>query len=128
MNKNKILVCMAFLIAIILFVNLISAEYIRNVPANLNLQRAGGAYNLFGAIDEEQCKKNLGQDFIIQVAPFGCSPAIVRSDLLEEQDQPVFCQLLATKINPLIDIQAITTITFPGSKPDSIRDIAFFPS
>jgi len=31
-----------------------------------------------------------GQDFLIQIAPFGCTPAVVRSDLLEEQNVPVF--------------------------------------
>jgi hypothetical protein len=33
--------------------------------------------------DDKQC--GLGQDFLVQVAPFGCSPGVVRSDLLEEQ-------------------------------------------
>ena len=42
-----------------------------------------------------------GQDFIIRIVPGGCTPPVVRSDLLAEQNVPVFCQIDALKINPL---------------------------
>jgi len=61
-----------------------------------------------------------GQDFILQVAPFGCTPSVVRSDLLEEQNVPVFCQISATQINPLIDIESIRHITFSGQLPPEV--------
>src|SRR3989344_5934312 len=35
------------------------------------------------------------EDFILQVAPAGCQPTVVRSDLLEDQNVPVFCQVNA---------------------------------
>jgi hypothetical protein len=76
--------------------------------------------------DESMCQQ--GQDFIIQIPPFGCTPAVVRSDLLEEQNVPVFCQLGATKINPLIDVEAIESISFSGEYPPEVEGIAFHPA
>jgi len=38
--------------------------------------------------DKDTCRER--QDFIVQVTPAGCEPAVVRSDLLEEQNVPVF--------------------------------------
>src|SRR3989344_4821810 len=55
-----------------------------------------------------------GQDFFIQIDPSGCTPSVVRSDLLEEENVPVFCPLLAAKTNPLIDVNTIERITFQG--------------
>ncbi|HEX9740355.1 MAG TPA: hypothetical protein VGA29_06235, partial [Ignavibacteriaceae bacterium] len=66
---------------------------------------------------------NAGQDFIIQIPPFGCTPAVVRSDLLEEQNVPVFCQLSAIKLNPLIEVEAIDSLSFSGNYPEGIQGI-----
>jgi hypothetical protein len=76
--------------------------------------------------DFDKCKA--GQDFIIQIAPFGCSPLVVTSDLLEEENVPVFCQLYATKLNPLIDITAIEEISFKGKYPEGVSGVGFHPS
>jgi len=76
--------------------------------------------------DPEQCFAR--QDFIVQIAPAGCQPPVVRSDLLEEQNVPVFCQLDAIKLNPLIDIKAIDTISFTGQYPPGIAGIGFHPA
>lgn len=120
--KNKILVlfCLAFL--------LVGAG---NLASYQETQVAYSAYGAgsgssFGLVQRQECVQ--GQDFVIQVAPFGCEPAVVRSDLLEEQDVAVFCQLYATKINPLIDVKAIKNIDFVGTMPEGVRDIGFFPS
>ncbi len=80
-----------------------------------------------GEVDESMCQQG-GQDFLVQIAPFGCTPAIVRSDLLEEQNVPVFCQLKATKINSLIDIEGIDSISFSGEYPPEVEGIAFHPA
>lgn len=69
-----------------------------------------------------------GQDFIIQIPPLGCEPAVVRSDLLEEQEVPVFCKLSATQLNPLIDVNAIEYIEFNNEYPDGVRTIGFHPA
>ncbi len=79
-----------------------------------------------GEFDKSMCQQ--GQDFIIQISPFGCTPAVVRSDLLEEENVPVFCQLGATKINPLIDVEAIESISFSGEYPPEVEGIAFHPA
>ena len=82
--------------------------------------------NIAPIFNENMCGK--GQDFIVQVAPFGCSPTIVRSDLLEEQNVPVFCKLSATKINPLIDVDAIKSMSFKGQYPKEVSGIGFHPA
>ena len=76
--------------------------------------------------DKEMC--SAGNDFIIQLAPFGCTPAVVRSDLLEEQNVPVYCQLAATQINPLIDVEAIESISFSGQYPKEVAGVGFLPA
>ena len=78
----------------------------------------GTDLELFPSFNEEMCNK--GGDFLIQVSPLGCEPAVVRSDLLEEQNVPVFCPLSATKLNPLIDVEAIDYISFSGDYPKGV--------
>lgn len=76
---------------------------------------------------EELCKKS--QDFLIQIPIDGCSPAVVRSDLLEEQDVPVYCRLVGMKINPLITVPRIKTITPVNfNKSSQISAINFHPA
>ena len=98
--------------------------------------RSSAAYSQFTTFDtygegdfrEDRSLCEPGQDFVIQVAPFGCEPSVVRSDLLEEQNVGVFCQLAATKINPLVDVEAIEHITFGGEYSDMITGIGFHPA
>jgi len=82
--------------------------------------------NIAPIFNENMCGK--GQDFIVQVSPFGCSPTVVRSDLLEEQNVPVFCKLSATKINPLIDVDAIKSMSFKGQYPKEVSGVGFHPA
>ena len=79
-----------------------------------------------GLADAEKCEAR--QDFIISIAPAGCQP-IVRSDLLAEQNVPVFCQLNALKLNPLVEVNAISHIT-PSMKtyPKEIAGVGFHPA
>jgi hypothetical protein len=49
-------------------------------------------------------------DMQVFIPPLGCQPYVVRSDLLEEQNVAVFCQLVPLKINPGIDITRIESI------------------
>jgi len=122
--NNKIKIGVFLLIGILLMVSLVSATYSRSNPN----------YGLFESyvdstpvqFDKSMCEA--GQDFIIQIAPFGCTPAVVRSDLLEEQNVPIFCQLGATKINPLIDVEAIESISFTGEYPEEVSGIGFHPA
>ncbi|HDI03200.1 MAG TPA: hypothetical protein ENF67_01530, partial [Candidatus Pacearchaeota archaeon] len=50
-------------------------------------------------------------DFLVLIEPFSCSPSVVRSDLLAEQNVPVFCRLSAVKINPLIQVPYIKSVS-----------------
>jgi len=68
------------------------------------------------------------QDFIVQIAPGGCQPAVVRSDLLEEQNIPVFCQLDAIKLNPLIDIEVVENVNFEGEYSPEVAGVGFHPA
>ena len=79
-----------------------------------------------GQFDRSMCEA--GQDFVLQIAPFGCSPAVVRSDLLEEQNVPIYCQIAATQINPLIDVKAIDYMTFSGQTPPEVAGVGFHPN
>jgi len=76
--------------------------------------------------DKEQCKSR--QDFLLQVAPGGCSPMVVRSDLLAEQNVPVFCQIDALQVNPLLNIKEIKNIRFSGSYPKDVVGTVFHPA
>jgi len=107
--NKKLKFVLVFLIGILFILNFVTADsYARSNPQYTSFDYTdSGAFESFNS---EMCKE--GQDFIIQIAPFGCTPAVVRSDLLEEQNVPVFCQLSATKINPLIKVEAIESISF----------------
>jgi hypothetical protein len=122
-RKNNLLGM--FLLIAILFVPFTSA-YSRSSPYIIQ-QGGSGLAGLFGTgVPEQTCDP--GQDFLIQTAPFGCTPAVVRSDLLEQQDVPVFCQIAATKVNPLITVDAINNINFVGNMPNGVRGISIIPS
>jgi len=80
----------------------------------------------FPLFDRSLC--GAGQDFILQVSPSGCIPSVVRSDLLEDQNVPVFCPITATQLNPLIDIEAIYQISFRGEYPPEVQGISYLPA
>jgi len=76
--------------------------------------------------DKETC--DVRQDLILNVAPAGCQPAVVRSDLLAEQNVPVFCQIDALKVNPLIDIKQIRNVRFIGQYPPEVVGAGYHPT
>jgi len=68
------------------------------------------------------------EDMLIQVSPVGCQPVVVRSDLLAEQNVPVFCQLDALMVNPFVDVKQIRNIRFRGELPDGVVGVGFHPA
>jgi len=68
-------------------------------------------------------------DFLVNVQPGGCQPLVVRSDLLEEQNVPVFCKLDVVKLNPLIDVSQIKSVYFSanGSNP-YVAGVSYHPN
>jgi len=81
---------------------------------------------ILSRIKNDQC--NATSDFIIGIPPGGCTPGVVRSDLLADQSVPVFCELYAIKVNPLIKVSSIRSISFTGDYPDGVSGIAFHPA
>jgi hypothetical protein len=69
-----------------------------------------------------------GNDFFVTILPGGCSPAVVRSDLLEQQNVPVFCKMSAIKVNPLMDIAEIRSVGFSGKYPSQVSAVSYHPS
>ncbi|MDP3965901.1 MAG: transglycosylase SLT domain-containing protein, partial [archaeon] len=116
------------LIFILIFLSFASAAYTESNSRFTNSQQG----SFFGTqtdeinINSETCQT--GQDFLIQIAPGGCSPPVVRSDLLEEQNVPVFCKLQALKINPAVRIVSIDSVSFGSDYPRDVSTIAFFPT
>lgn len=125
-NKKSVLIGMIFVFGIILSLSFIN-PYSTSNPQFSQYQSSPSLFNWQSSLEfnDDMCKE--GQDFLIQMAPFGCTPAVVRSDLLEEQNVPVFCQLAATKINPLIDVQAIESLSFSGQYPKEVSGVGFEP-
>ncbi|MFA5020346.1 MAG: hypothetical protein WC533_04585 [Candidatus Pacearchaeota archaeon] len=84
-----------------------------------------GYYGLYPGYDRETCQARM--DFLIQIAPGGCTPAVVRSDLLAEQDVAVFCKLQALQINPFIDTTTIRNlvITHRGNLPEGVSGVGY---
>lgn len=77
-------------------------------------------------MENDQC--NATTDFVIGIPPGGCSPSVVTSDLLAEQNVPVFCQLYAIKVNPLIKVSSIKSISFKGDYPEGVRSVVYHPA
>ncbi|MBS3079179.1 hypothetical protein J4218_03595 [Candidatus Pacearchaeota archaeon] len=93
---------------------------------------SGGSYGYvnpsqyWGDYGKENC--NVRQDIFMQILPFGCSPAVVRSDLLEEQNVPVFCKVMSIQANPLIDVSRIRSISFSGKYPKGVSGVSYYPA
>jgi len=111
---------LSLFLLILLATSLISA-YARSNIAYTSTYIPGTRGTEFPLYDRSLC--GAGQDFILQISPTGCIPSVVRSDLLEEQNVPVFCPITATQLNPLIDVEAIKTIdfSFVGPKPPEVQ-------
>ncbi|MEJ2267835.1 MAG: hypothetical protein P8X70_02045, partial [Nanoarchaeota archaeon] len=122
--KSKIIFFVGFIFLIgFFFMPFVSSVYSREDIQTSNFESGDSL-----VFDESMCQS--GEDFLIQITPFGCSPAVVRSDLLEEQNVAVYCQLGATKINPLISVDAIKSISFSEKDYPSefVQDVAFHPA
>ncbi|MFH1365277.1 MAG: transglycosylase SLT domain-containing protein [archaeon] len=129
MRKKRFLIFgIAFVFAILL--SLQCSAYIKSSVQGVSPGLlSGGLASSGGQWVPDRTMCEAGQDFAVQIPPFGCEPAVVRSDLLEEQNTPIFCQLSATKMNPLISIDAIESISFSGKQlPPEISGVGFFPA
>ncbi|MEK6820634.1 MAG: hypothetical protein AABX71_02890, partial [Nanoarchaeota archaeon] len=76
--------------------------------------------------DSDKCKAST--DFLMNIVPGSCTPSVVRSDLLEEQNVPVFCKIDVLKINPLVDVSQIKSVRFEGNFPAGVVGVSFHPN
>ena len=68
-------------------------------------------------------------DLVVQILPGACTPATVRSDLLEENaNTPVFCQMTAVKFNPFIDISSIKSVTARMVSGSQGVSVSYYPA
>jgi tetratricopeptide (TPR) repeat protein len=147
MRKRDALKSMTAILLVLVMVNLAYAQF--STPSS---GFSGGDYRVFGSSVNPQFNDpnfltnirytNPGiywsqynsadclqrQDFVMQIVPGGCSPAVVRSDLLEEQNVPVFCKVMATQINPLIDVSKIRSLHFKGEYPPGVSGVSYYPA
>jgi hypothetical protein len=98
------------------------------VDPDLRGYYSGAQIQDYWPILQERDSCEARQDLLVQVAPLGCQPSVVRSDLLAEQNVPVFCQLDALRLNPLIDIKQLRSISFTGKYPSSVVGVGFHPA
>ncbi|MFH1311487.1 MAG: myxococcus cysteine-rich repeat containing protein, partial [Nanoarchaeota archaeon] len=121
--KLNYLILIGFLLMIILCSSyLLAAGYY----SESNIFTSEGTTIYSTGFDRSKCEA--GQDFVLQIDPTGCIPSVVRSDLLEEENVPVFCPVIATQLNPLIDIEAINQISFSGQYPKEISGSGYYPA
>lgn len=75
----------------------------------------------------EKCEANM--DFYMNIRPDGCTPRVVRSDLLEEQNVPVFCRVDILKLNPLIEVSQIKSVSYNSNGSNKyIAGVGFHPN
>ena len=135
--KGKEMLLATILFSLIIFLsNNVLAVY--NNPSNvqysspdLNKYYSGIGFdiNTVWSNFDNPDKCEASQDFIINIIPGSCMPAVVRSDLLEEQNVPVFCKMAATKINPLIATNKIKRVYIKTNNQSSaIAGASYYPS
>src|SRR3989344_1024903 len=142
MDKKIFLIIFAYMILLVLIIEgaIAASFYSGNTGASFINFQSRASYQTYytqqdlGRFwpiltdDPESCKGR--EDIILQIAPAGCQPAVARSDLLAEQNYPVFCQIDAIQLNPLLSIEEIDRIDFSGnySKGKEIIDVGFHPA
>jgi len=130
---------LVLLVSILLSVNLVITQSSSSSNFNSNNYQVFGSsvntqftqpgifsFSGGGIFNRNQC--NFQDDFVMIIPPGGCSPAVVRSDLLEEQNVPVFCKVTGLNINPLVDVSRIRSVRFRGEYPRGISGVSYYPS
>jgi len=116
-----------FFVIFILFVSfgiLTSGYTISNYDYSGSMVTSNAYYST--GLDYEDCAG--GSDFLIQIEPFSCKPIVVTSDLLEEEPVTIYCKVIATQVNPFIDVDTITRIRITGDYSRDVQSVGYFPS
>ncbi len=125
-----------FMVFVIVFLGFVSAQVGGSFSQSVTYQPRPSFQAIYGPENINTYWPILGnkdtcqarQDLLLQISPAGCTPTVVRSDLLAEQNVPVFCQIDALQINPLIDIDRIKGIRFSGKYPNEVVAAGFHPA
>lgn len=136
-NERKILLVLALMLSFIFFVAFVPAQTTTEPPSAQFYQNLPSSYYLYPTADynpwtqfswqQDYCNKT-GMDFLVLIEPTGCEPAVVRSDLLEEQDVPVLCRMTGVKLNPLIQVPYIKSIIpVVENKSSEIPYVTYLP-
>ncbi|MFH1358474.1 MAG: hypothetical protein ABIH37_01140 [archaeon] len=99
--------------------------------AQFNQPGTGSAYSSPGLLWQDYgsqfCIPN--QDLVLIIPPGACTPAVVRSDLLEEQNVPVFCKIAALQVNPLIGATRIRSMRFSTQQlSKGVSGVSYYPA
>lgn len=113
-----------FVFAVLFFASLISAYTISNYDYSAGSITSSSYYST--GLSYEDCSG--GSDFVVQIEPFSCEPAPVTSDLLEEESVTVYCKIVATQVNPFIDVDSISYISITGEYSSAVQSVGYFPS
>ncbi len=136
-KKAKILaLTVFFLVLLISFLTVVSAESFKSTSIYSTQYFPPSSVNSFSSLmsgPTEATSRTATEeelfDLQLFIPPLGCQPYVVRSDLLEEQDVPVFCQLIPLKINPGIDITRINSISVVKKENNPyIGSVGFHPA
>lgn len=136
-EKNNLLRTIMAIIIMVITVNIASAlvnngyqsaQIYQPTYQTFNDQR-GLDTSSFWQMNNNDVTCNTGQDIVLEIIPGSCSPSVVRSDLLESQNVPVFCPVVGINLNPLIDIGQISSVSFAGAGglPEGVAGISFYP-
>ena len=127
---NKLIFGFVWVLLLLSVVSAGSAIFVQHNEPDFNkYYQAEGRLNTYYPILSERDQCEAREDLIIQVSPGGCQPAVVRSDILAEQNVPVFCQLDAIKLNPLINVERIKNIRFSlAERTEGVVGVGFHPS
>ena len=134
-NRNNSAFIFTVAFSVLVLVLLLSGVASAGTSSFVNYQARPGIQSVYGGqvstywpilADRESCYDR--NDILLNAVPFGCEPSVVRSDLLAEQNVPVFCKISAANINPLLDIKGIRDIRFTSNRPREVVGTAFHPA
>lgn len=142
-NKGNIILLVLTMFVILASLNLVSGAYVYSSSftglgsgySSSSYQYQPSFQTYYGSsvstywpilTDRETCLAR--QDIVLQVSPAGCQPMTVRSDLIADQNVPVFCQIDALQLNPSINVKEIRNIQFTGSYPKEVANVGFHPA
>jgi len=135
-NLKKMMACFVLVILIMGFISTVyaassftSSNPQFTSPSGVSTYSSSQASTYWSGLNNPETCGDGFNDIMVQIAPLGCSPSVVRSDLLEDQNVPVFCRLEGLRINPSIDISRISRMQISGNgTSEYVAGVGFHPA